>query len=270
MVTSDECRSAIQKALGRSCKDVVPIGGYHNDIFSLHFDGRLCALRLTPFGHRTKDELEAEIVFLEKLLAQGVAVVQPFQIPGFPYLLEFEMFDGTKRFGCFFYWASGKTWTEIKHDRNVHVSAGAVLARIHSVSKQLSESNITLDRRSWYEKSYIEYAPVICEKLKPGLGAAVRKTLSDLRSAEPSTGEYGLIHGDFLFSNYLVNNNGITALDFDDLEYGWYSYDIAVNLYYDVLGGDPRQAQYQGEYAKGLLSELLQCDLRHLKIDVRS
>jgi amicoumacin kinase len=248
----------------------VPIGGYHNDIYRLRLDGNLHALRLTPYGHRTRDELEAEIKFLRALLAKGIATVQPVRIPGHPEIIDFGMSDGTVRFGCMFEWSPGKTWTEIEHDKNVHISAGAVLAKIHSVSKLLLESNIKLGRRLWYEKGYIESAPAICEKLRPGLGTAVRRMLFDLRATTPPIGEYGLIHGDFLLSNYLVHNDGVTVLDFDDLEYGWYAYDIAVNLYYDVLGGDPLQAMYRGEYAQVLLSELLQGYLRHVRIPVSS
>jgi Ser/Thr protein kinase RdoA (MazF antagonist) len=51
---------------------------------------------------------------------------------------------------------------------------------------------------------------------------------------------FGLIHGDYFFSNYLFNNNEeIFIIDFDECEYFWFIYDIAICMYYLLLGPEP-------------------------------
>ncbi|MGS0973172.1 MAG: phosphotransferase enzyme family protein [Candidatus Izemoplasmataceae bacterium] len=68
----------------------------------------------------------------------------------------------------------------------------------------------------------------------------VREYVDVLESIERITKQqdYFLIHGDYLFSN-IIYNTDLTVIDFDDCEYGYYQYDIAVYMFYYLLGGNP-------------------------------
>uniref|UniRef100_UPI00403F8381 phosphotransferase n=1 Tax=Paenibacillus sp. FSL F4-0243 TaxID=2954732 RepID=UPI00403F8381 len=51
---------------------------------------------------------------------------------------------------------------------------------------------------------------------------------------------FGLIHGDFCFGNYTVQLNGsITVFDFDECQYGCFTQDISVNLFYGIAVPSP-------------------------------
>jgi Ser/Thr protein kinase RdoA (MazF antagonist) len=70
------------------------------------------------------------------------------------------------------------------------------------------------------------------------LGDAARRILADaLRSARRSTAalantpsEWGLIHADLHYENFLFRAGGAQAIDFDDCGWGAYLYDLAVPL----------------------------------------
>jgi Ser/Thr protein kinase RdoA (MazF antagonist) len=58
---------------------------------------------------------------------------------------------------------------------------------------------------------------------------------------------YGLIHQDAHAGNFFVaDGDKITLFDFDDCVYSWFIYDIAMVLFYGLMGheGDPAHIEY--------------------------
>jgi len=81
--------------------------------------------------------------------------------------------------------------------------------------------------------------------------------------------EFGLVHGDFLFSNYFFDDdNNITVFDFDECEYSWYMYDIAVCMYYYLLGADPRELDSKIKEAEDMLYYLLLGYVEQCEVDL--
>ena len=43
---------------------------------------------------------------------------------------------------------------------------------------------------------------------------------------------YGLIHADLVPENFLVEDDDVRVIDFDDAGYGWHLFDVATSLYF--------------------------------------
>ena len=65
-----------------------------------------------------------------------------------------------------------------------------------------------------------------------GLGDVYKRQM--LRQLGKTSDNYGLIHGDFLPDNLIVNDGDLALIDFDDCGYGWHLYEMATGLFPQV------------------------------------
>jgi Ser/Thr protein kinase RdoA (MazF antagonist) len=242
------------------CEPIDRLAGYHNDIWRVRYHGSVCVLRVSPPGHRTESELHAEIEFLRYLSEAGAPVVRP--LPFSDGRFVWRVGDPNVRYACLFEFIHGSGWRDAHHGDDVIVAAGDALGRIHAASREFAPSG-NRRRRLWHEKAHLVRAPEVAERIKPGLGSRIVDFLDQLQTLDHREGGWGLTHGDYLFSNYLVVDDGVCVIDFDDCEYGYYASDLAVNVYYYVLGGEPRDADSRTDRAAELLGQLLQGYRRH-------
>ena len=87
---------------------------------------------------------------------------------------------------------------------------------------------------------------------------------------------YGLVHGDFLPENLIVNDDGLTLIDFDDSGYGWHLYEMATGLFPQIrqpffddlvaayLEGYRSVRDFSDEEAAYLPAFLMICGLNYL------
>ncbi len=78
---------------------------------------------------------------------------------------------------------------------------------------------------------------------------------------------YGLVHSDFYFSNFFVDDSKITLFDFDDCCYAWFVYDIAMSLFYTLS----HNSVHAADLAKGrhFLSTYMEGYLGENNLDLR-
>ena len=87
---------------------------------------------------------------------------------------------------------------------------------------------------------------------------------------------YGLVHADFLPDNIIVNDDGLTLLDFDDCGYGWHLYEMATGLFPQVrqpffddlveayLDGYRSEREFSKEDEEYLPAFMMICGLNYL------
>ena len=69
---------------------------------------------------------------------------------------------------------------------------------------------------------------------------------------------FGLTHGDFLLSNYMIDRkNKVTVFDFDECEYSWFAVDIAICMHCYLIGAKPMELTNKSEMAESMLYHLL-------------
>ena len=111
-------------------------------------------------------------------------------------------------------------------------AAGDVLGKIHKYSINLNKDNKVLIRPSFEDE--LKKIETILEKdfVKNYYDETAVNQIKDLienvRKIEKTQNNFGLIHNDFTFYNYFVDDNKIRVFDFGDCGYGYFMYDIAI------------------------------------------
>lgn len=207
-------------------REMTFLGGFHNQIYLAKHQGQTIVIRKTSkSGRRNIQEIQAEIKLLKTLQPLGFTI-RPYEINGQSLLvLADEVY-------VFFQHVVGKEWFEFDHSDETYALAGKQLALLHQAFFNLSPMP---------RCSYDQHPDLLLLKKHPILETEWNRIHSIIESWPKHKHEYGLIHGDYLYSNLLYHDQGQTILDFDDCEYHFYLYDIAVYMFYYLLGGNPKK-----------------------------
>jgi Ser/Thr protein kinase RdoA (MazF antagonist) len=203
-------------------KNLKKLNGFHNQIYEGRYLNKDIIIRVS--NRRTPDEVIAEIEILNKIKKE-VRIGEPILVNNKHYLLH------DNKIIVFFNKVSGVNWFQTKLSGKTHFNAGKELGLLHHSMQKINNT-----QRMSYEK-HPDIKLII--NLKPMILMELEETLSIMETWRQKKFEYGLIHGDYLFSNLIYNNEEVTIIDFDDVEYNYYLYDVAVYLFYLLLGGDP-------------------------------
>jgi amicoumacin kinase len=112
---------------------------------------------------------------------------------------------------------------------------GRAAGKLHAVSKGYQPSNASQCPPEWFESDEIREARDLLLNSPDPARQRLEDLLTELLRLPTEPPDYGIIHDDLHFANFLVRPDGdITIIDFDDCEYGWYAIDVAMALF-DVL-----------------------------------
>jgi len=208
------------KSLGIS--HIKLMNGFHNQVFQGVYLNQSIIIRISQ--RRSYEETYSEICLLVDL-SKVIPVNTPVKVDG-QYLTK-----KSNHILSFYTYVEAKNWYEIKLTADIHFRAGISLGKLHQY---------TMGRDSFKRKSF-EYHPDIdlVKKTPIKIQNALNDTLKTIKQIPKAKKYYGLIHGDYLFSNIMYQNQALILIDFDDIEYHYYLYDIAVYLFYLLLGGNP-------------------------------
>ncbi len=266
MITEDQV-IAYSKQFIPTVNSVENLGGFHNHVFLVNGrDGFI--LRVSSTNHRSTADTAGEIDFLCYLMDHEASVAYPLQGLDGRYVYEFQQGNMIYVFSAFSI-AKGADWLNRGSDTDDHNrmrQVGRTIGKIHQLSKSFQPDRNTLHRQ-WYQSQHLAQAQAIFQNYNPVLASAYSTYVSAMNQLPKSKNSYGLIHGDFLFSNYHVDGDNIVVFDFDECEYSWYVYDLAVCMYYYLLGGDPSQLSTKANEAEQLLYSLLSGYLLETKLD---
>ena len=122
--------------------------------------------------------------------------------------------------------------------RDSYRKVGVFLGRLHSASFRFV-SREGFQRKVWNHDTILGGEPSIdrdaikkfaTREDQSNLDAFKDLLAQTLGFIGKGSDRYGMIHGDFQYSNYLMRRERIAAIDFDDSGWGHYAYDIAVNF----------------------------------------
>ncbi|QLY40773.1 phosphotransferase [Hujiaoplasma nucleasis] len=202
--------------------DIKSLKGFHNQILSGLYQGKEIVIRLIQ--RRSFEETMAEISYLNQL-SKIMNVVKAIQIEG-SYVIEHQDY-----LLSFYEKLHMKHWYELSLTMKHHFNAGKALGQIHLFS---------MNQNQYSRKDYKKHPDIqLINELDPMIKTELKKTLKTIDSMKKEPNYYGLIHGDYLYSNLMYDKDKVCVIDFDDLEYNYYLYDIAVYIFYLLLGGDP-------------------------------
>lgn len=199
-------------------------------------------LRISSPGYHSKQELDAEIIYLKSIIKNAIIEV-PEPIYGIDgeYIqsLKTEQSD-TPCYCTMFSFLSGETPDEeSKQELTVIFNKlGEVTAKFHHHSQTWHKAQL-LERPVWDYETTLGSKPN-WGRWQDGVGVTPERNVLFQKVSETiktrlskfgtSSNRFGLIHGDLRAANLLVENGQLKVLDFDDFGFGWYLYDLATAL----------------------------------------
>jgi amicoumacin kinase len=217
--------------------DATVLDGFESFIFNVRLDGCEYILRIGHSFRRSADLIQGEAEFINHLRSGGLSV--PRVLPSSNHLLveAIEAQDGSFFLTTLFEKAPGHPPKEKDWSPSLYQSMGQFMGRLHTLSKVFQPSlpryqrfSITEDFGAM-EKAGRKFLPV--EDL-PVLQAYL-DTVATIQQLPQDVDSFGLCHIDFHGGNFFITNEGvITLFDFDDCQYAWFVYDIAMALFYAI------------------------------------
>lgn len=216
-------------------------------------------MRVSRPGYHTLVETEAEVRWLEQIVAEGTAVIpRPIrcqdgqavarvQAGGQEYhLVLSEYLEGEapdpEHGGRGFPWFR---------------KIGETAARLHRQTMEWKESR-NLCRPVWDWEAVLGVDGLfgnwrLCREISGEERAFLEETCGEIKRQLMWYGRteqnFGLIHSDLRAANLLVDGEMLKVLDFDDCGFGWHLFDLAAS--FSFIEDRPEMAQWTEEWLEG-------------------
>lgn len=228
------------------------------------------ALRVHRLGYHNDAELLSEIQWMQGLLEAGIQtpdfipswngeLVRRVNIDGVSAPFQVDMLA----------WAEGQPLGSIEEGISedeaelaaVFHQIGVIAARSHNWAENWQQPE-GFTRHAWDVEGLVGEAPfwgrfweseALSSDQRSLLEAARGKLRKDLEAFGTGSDRYGLIHADFLPENFLVGEDGMRLIDFDDAGYGWHLFDLATPLFFHQ--GEPHFEAIKEALIAGYRSE---------------
>ena len=203
-----------------------------NSVYEFRSDRSRYFLRLTEESHRTRSQLEAELDFVMFASSRGIAVACPIASNAGSYVEGVTLDREGSWHAVVFAAAEGDHFQYFSRDvdRPLFRAWGSAMAALHEASRDF-EPHPSRRRPSWTDQD-----TTVCDVTSlPVTEAEARREYARvadwLRSLNVTAENWGLIHGDFERTNFVLRNGTLQVYDFDDACYHWYVADIAHALW---------------------------------------
>lgn len=217
--------------------DASILDGFESFIFNVRRDGCEYILRIGHSSRRNADLIQGEAEFLNYLRKGGLSVPQVLRSTNQLLVEKIEAQDGSLFLATLFEKAPGHPPIGTDWCPKLYQSMGRFMGRLHALSKCFQPSRPRYQRFSIVEdfeameKAGRQHLPA---EDQPVLLAYI-DTVAAIQQLPQDPHSYGLCHIDFHGGNFFISDDGqITLFDFDDCQYAWFVYDIAMALFYAI------------------------------------
>jgi amicoumacin kinase len=220
---------------GGNSANAKKLGDFENYVYEIHKGDKPCILRLTHSSHRSREQVVAELEWVNYLHSTGVNV-SLVSHSAHGNLVEEIQAGKTSFYVCLFDKAPGSP-VGIGSDLlgpALYQEWGRTIGKMNRVTKDFKEGQSL--RAHWYDDDLLvnisNYLPA--EDL--GIIHEAKAIVETLQGFTAESNEYGLVHSDLHLGNFFYSEGEIHVFDFDDSSYHWFSSDIAIPLYYSTWG----------------------------------
>jgi Ser/Thr protein kinase RdoA (MazF antagonist) len=232
LFTEDVLKEASSR-YGANASNAKKLGDFENYVYEVERDGTPFILRLTHSSHRSKQEVEGELKWINFLHGHDIQVslVHPSKKGE---LVEVLPVDDSFFYVCLFDKAPG---TSIKMNSpefgpELFRKWGAITAKMHLVTENYHSSET--ERLRWDEDDLIELEKFIDPIKDEAIIEGNRQLVSTIQQLPQTKETFGLIHSDIHMGNFFYEDGNIHVFDFDDAMYSYFVSDIAIPLYYST------------------------------------
>ena len=213
--------------------NISELGGFESYVYEFVREDRGYILRITHSSHRTDDQINGELEWINYLAANGVAVSGAIKSRRGNYVEVIPAGD-TYFSAVVFNKARGHRPAREDFGEDLYVNWGRLIGRMHALTKDFSPSRKEYRRSEWDQDGYLDF-----ERYLPPSQTLVRESgkriMDTVRTLPRGRDSYGLIHTDAHAGNFFVEDGRISIFDFDDCAYNWFASDIAITLFYSTV-----------------------------------
>ncbi len=230
----EEVRAEAERRFKLERVGSMPLRGSHSYVFEYTGDAASSViLKITHSSHRETRQILGELDFTNYLADNGLNVSRsvPSAVGKSVETLEADSgyFLATayeKAPGALVDW---REWTP-----NLFEQWGALIGRMHTLSKEYQPSDESLRRRHWHEDRDWELDSSVPESRLEfrRYGQRVKDWLLSLPADRDA---YGLIHSDLHQWNMLYDGSELWPIDFDNLHYDWFLSDFTTVIINAVI-----------------------------------
>lgn len=206
-------------------------------------DGRVAILRLHRPGYHTAAAIRSEFAWMAAL-RRDAGIETPAPIAALDGELLQTLEDpagGVARHAALFGFLTGASPPEDAPVQELIApfrDLGSITARLHAHAKDW-DPPAGFTRHRWDLESMFGAKPIwgrwqdgmgVVGEAARLLGRAVERIARRLEAYGKAPARFGVIHADLRLANLLIDGRRIRVIDFDDMGYGWYLYDLAAAL----------------------------------------
>jgi Ser/Thr protein kinase RdoA (MazF antagonist) len=206
------------------------LDGFESFIYEYEKSGEGYILRISHSSRRTSGMIGGEVEWLNYLADNGVPAARAVPSDG-GQLVEVINAGDTYFSAVSFEKAPGTHPSREEWRAGLPGKLGQIMGRMHALTKRYQPSEARFKRPEWDEEleGFAEkYLPPSETKVIEKINAL----MAYLHTLPRDDESYGLVHTDMHGGNFFVDDGKITLFDFDDCQYAWFVYDIALALFY--------------------------------------
>lgn len=253
-------QEVLKEAASRYEADVTQakkLGDFENYVYEVEKDGKPYILRLTHSSHRSQEEVEGELMWINYLNGHGIHVSLVHNSVN-NQLVEVVPVGASNFYVCLFDKAPGSPvqMNSLDFGPTLFEKWGAITAKMHLVTEEYDASETK--RLRWDEDDLIDLEKYI-DPVEDEVIIEGNRQLVDAIKQLPQTKEtFGLIHSDIHPGNFFYHEGDIHVFDFDDTMYFYFASDIAIPLYYATWWKYREEPlEIRSEFGKEVLTNFL-------------
>lgn len=240
---------------------ITPLKERNRCVYNIRSHGREYILKVFDAADRSQDEIQGEIDFARICLQSGIHTYKPLHSIHDVALETLVLADGSPVYAFAYEKVIGYEVPESadayqQFTPRMLFDWGQLTGRLHTLSDQLTIRGQSLNRPHWQavnDLDYGRYIPISDHAIQ----TVFREITEQVQAFERTSSNYGLIHGDLHYGNFLITDTGLAVLDLDSSVYHHYAADIAITLYSLLPYPRYRQAE-RSAFAKTFFQHFLE------------
>ncbi len=231
----------LQQALqcyGLAGASAYPLGSYNHHVYRVESaDQQRYSLRICGFPEMKRRPFEDEMTWLA-FVAQRNARLAPRPIANTQgELVTTLTTPAGDRLACLFAWIEGEDLRGAVTSAHLY-KIGYLAATLHNIAREFPFPDASSDFRSGYryDQSLMHEHYSWIDKRRTTIGAenvlllqrAIDYVVAALDRIGTTPANYGMIHADMSFGNWLVHEEELYLIDFEQLGRGHFLYDLVV------------------------------------------
>lgn len=213
--------------------EAIKRGDFENYVYEVKRNEKPYMLRLTHTSHRSKDQVLAELEWVNDLHAKGLHVSKNHLSKNGQLVEEIELEKG-RFLVCLFDKAPGVSGYDLKDSfTDKHIEAwGELTAKFHDAASDYTIQHGA--RPHWYEDDLIDIGKWVDPIKDEAIIELNNKVVAEIRNLPMSSDVYGIIHSDIHQGNFFIDGDDLHVFDFDDTMFFHFIHDVSIPLYYTV------------------------------------